>query len=242
MHSITEPPLSRAAFETALLEAIAAFRWEDTRFHRMLESGRCPKVLMLRYARSVYLSAKLFCASLAGLVEKAPDRAARLTLLENLLEEEGISMRADSGLMRRPEARHPALALRFLEACGGREEDEAGRDGDGLNASGGGREMLAQGRWLEAAAFLLVGQELKFSHVAGCLFDLLQRNGMDKRDLAFFAIHVEADCGHGREALDLVIDRALTRREQEACIVAAEAGARSWFMMHGGAAHDRRAA
>jgi pyrroloquinoline quinone (PQQ) biosynthesis protein C len=242
MHSIIEPPLAREGFEAELLAAVEGFRPEDTRFYRMLASGRCPPPVLLRYARSTYLSAKLFCASIAELVEKAPDRDARLTLLENLLEEEGILLRADRGLVLRPETRHPALALRFLKACGGGEEDEDARDGDGLHATGEGRRMLAEDRWLEAVSFLLVGQELKFAYAAGCFFELLRRNGLEERDLAFFAVHVEADCAHGREALDLVLDRALTRREQEACLAAAAAGARSWFLMHGGGASDRRAA
>lgn len=238
MLSTIEAPLSRASFEAALLGAVEALRCEDSRFYRLAASGRCPPSVLLRYARSTYLSACLFCASLAELADKAPDGAARLALLENLLEEEGVSLSPDKGLVVRPERRHPALAMRFVKACGGSGEDVA----DGLHATGPGRAMLAQGRWLEAASFLLVGQELKFAAASGLILAALRPYGFAERDLAFFAVHGEADCRHGREALDLVLDRARSRAEQQACIAAAGDGARHWFEMHGSSAGLRRAA
>lgn len=239
MLSTIEKPLTRATFEAALLAAIEGCRAEDTRFFRLVSTGRCPPSVLRRYARSTYVSACLFCASIAELVDKAPDGGARLVLLENLLEEEGIFLQPSRGLVLRPEQRHPALAARFLKACGGSEEDA---ETDGLHATGPGRAMLAGGRWLEAVSFLLIGQELKFGTVSGQLFELLHARGFAARDLAFFAVHVEADSAHGRQALDLVLDRAHTADEQRACVAAATAGARHWFDMHGGGAIDRRAA
>jgi pyrroloquinoline quinone (PQQ) biosynthesis protein C len=238
MRSTIEAPLTRASFEAALLAAIGAWRCEDSRFYRLAAGGRCPPSVLFRYARSTYLSACLFCASLAELADKAPDGAARLALLENLLEEEGISLRPDRGLVVRPERRHSALALRFVKACGGDAEDAA----DGLHATGPGRAMLAQGRWLEAVSFLLVGQELKFATASNLIHQALRGYGFADRDLAFFAVHGEADCRHGREALDLILDRARTRAEQQACIAAAGDGARHWFDLHGSSAGLRRAA
>jgi pyrroloquinoline quinone (PQQ) biosynthesis protein C len=238
MRSTIEAPLTRASFEAALLAAVEDYRCEDTRFYRLAASGRCPPSVLRRYARSTYLSACLFCASLAALADKAPDGAARLALLENLLEEEGISLRPDQGLVVRPERRHPALALRFVKACGGGEEEA----GDGRHATGPGRAMLAQGRWLEAVSFLLVGQELKFAAASALILAALRPYGFAERDLAFFAVHGEADCRHGREALDLVVDRARSRAEQQACIAAAGDGARHWFDLHGSSASLRRAA
>ncbi len=241
MLSTIEAPLTRDAFEAALLAAVDLYPFEETRFFRLLATGRCPPTVLLRYARSTYVSAKTFCASLAELIEKAPDKEAQLILLENLLGEEGMFLSPRRGLVSRPEARHPALALRFVRACGG---PEAGGDdkmeGDGLHTTVPGRTMLAEGRWLEAVAFILVGQELKFSETAILLFEALRRHGFAARDLAFFAAHVEADRAHGRQALDMVTDRALTADEQRRCLKAAGDGARHWFDMHG--AGLRRAA
>ena len=241
MNSSTEPTLERAEFERALLAAVDGFPCEQTRFYRLVDTGRCPAPVMLRYARSTYLSATLFCASIAEMIDKAPDGAARLILLENLMQEEGIHLRPDRGLVVRPDTRHPALALRFLRACGGDETSEDAAFGDALHATGPGRTLLREGRWLEAVSFLLIGQELLFGSASGRLFDVLRRHGFADRDLAFFAVHVEADMEHGRQALDLVLDRALEGGLQRACIAAAAAGARSWFEMHG-AGTLRRAA
>jgi pyrroloquinoline-quinone synthase len=238
MPSTIEAPLTRESFEAALLAAVEAYRCEDTRFFRLVAGGRCPPAVLLRYARSTFVSAGLFCATVAELIDKAPDGAARLVLLENLLEEEGIYLRPDKGLVARPERRHPALALRFLRACGGDESDVA----DASHATGPGRAMLAQGRWLEAVSFLLVGQELKFGTASQLILAALRGYGFAERDLAFFAVHGQADCQHGREALDLVLDRAHSPAEQQACIKAADDGARHWFDMHGSGSGLRRAA
>lgn len=231
MLSTIEAPLTRAAFAQALLGAVEPWRCEDTRLYRLVASGRCPRPVLLRYARSTYVSARLFCATIAELADKAPDAAARLILVENLLEEEGVFIRPESGLVVRPERSHTALALRFVKACGGGEADAA----NGVHATGPGRAMLAEGRWLEAIAYLLVGQELKFAHASQIMLAALRRYGFAERDLAFFAVHGEADCKHGNEALDLVVDRAVTAAEQGRCIAAAGDGARHWFDMHGSA-------
>lgn len=242
MHSITDTPLTGEAFCTALVAAVDAYPFEETRFHRLVSTGRCPPAMLLRYARSTYSGARLFSASLAELADKAPDREARLILLENLLEEEGIFLRPDHGLVVRPESRHAALALRFLRACGGTEAQEGDPSSADRHALGPGRQMLGQGRWLEAASFLLIGQELKFATVSGQLFDLLRGQGLADRDLAFFAVHGEADSAHGRQALDLVRDRARSAEQQRRAIAAAGEGARAWFEMHGSSAVVRRTA
>lgn len=236
MNSTTDL-LDRAAFEQALLAATEPWPLEQTRFYRTLTARRCPLSLLRRYARSTYLSATLFCATIAELVDKAPDRDARLTLLENLLEEEGVHLNPRRGLIVRPEARHPALALRFLRATGVEDVSEQEAFGDALHATGPGRALLADGRWLEAVAFLLIGQELKFATAAGPLLKALGQQGFSDRDLAFFSVHIEADAEHGQQALDLVLDRAVTAQDQQACIVAAGAGARHWFDSHGSAAN-----
>jgi len=231
MPAAIEAALSRAAFERALLDAVDAWPCEETRFYQLAMRGRCPGPMLVRYARSTYLSAKLFSSSLAQMIELAPDSEARLILLENLMSEEGIHLSPDRGLVVRSEQRHVALALRFLRAVAG---DGADPESNALHATGQGRAMLAEGRWLEAVANLLVGQELKFGTASVLLLNALRQCGLQERDLAFFAVHADLDCEHGREALDLVIDRARTRVDQERCIRAAHDGARQWFEMHGG--------
>jgi hypothetical protein len=125
--------------------------------------------------------------------------------------------------------------MRFVRACGG----EA--DGYSANPIAEGFAMLAERRWAEAVAFLLIGQELKFAEASQTLFELLGRRGFGAHDLAFFAVHGIADLEHGRQAINLLLDRVHTRDEQELCIAAAGAGARHWLKMHGGSAKGLRA-
>ncbi|MEQ1687131.1 MAG: iron-containing redox enzyme family protein [Sphingopyxis sp.] len=242
MSTVTEidtRSLDRAAFRDRLVAAVDQFRYEDTRLCALLHSGRCPKPLLLRYALATYSAAHQFLASLSEMIELAPSAKARLVLLENLLEEEGIFLRPSAGLIVRPEKRHPALALRFVKACGG---DGTMIDSEVKHSIGRGRELLADGRWLEAAAHLLVGQEYKFPAVAEANRLGLLKCGFSEHDIAFFTVHIDDDKKHGEEALDLVLDHATTRDEQEAAIWAAADGARIWFDLHGGSARSSKAA
>ena len=247
MNSLIEPlaaedrPLERDAFEQALRDAVAAYPFQRTRLHRLILSGRCPRALLLSFARSAWLTARTFCAFLAELVDTAPDPEARLLILENLMEEEGIFVARHRGLVVRPAQRHTALAWRFVRACGGGEEEAEEAIG-AIHALGPARGLLKEGRWLEAVAFVLVGQELSFATTSTEIFEALRGHGFAERDLVFFAVHGEADTIHGRQALDLVIDRALTADEQRRCLVAAEQGARLWFDNQGSSADRRRAA
>lgn len=224
-------------FRKALIAAVDAYPTQDTRLYHLLMARRCPPAMILRYAQSTYVSARLFCATIAEMVDKAPSERARLWLLENLLEEEGIVLKPSQGLVVRPEQRHPALAARFLRACGGNELDAEAHT---RHATGPGRQLLADGRWTEAVAHLLVGQELKFGAASACLFDAFRANGYSAHDLAFFAVHRTADCEHGEQALQLVIEQCRTATEQDAALVAARNGTRIWFDMHGGAARMAR--
>ena len=224
--------LSRTEFREALLGAIEGLRAEDTRLHRLLMARRCSPELIRRYALATVRSADLFCATLAEMAAKAPDAEARLVLLENLLDEEGMFIQPAHGMVHRPEASHPALARRFAAA--------AGAEGDGpeaRHAMGPCRTMLAKGEWVEAVAHLLIGQELLFAEAAPAMARALEASGLATRDVAFFWVHETADREHGEQALELVVRHAQGRRQQDRCIAEARAGSTAWLEAHGGRAH-----
>jgi pyrroloquinoline quinone (PQQ) biosynthesis protein C len=224
-----------ASLERRILAAVAAWPFERTRFYRLLQSGRCPKAVLQNFALSTYRGAEDFCGKLAGLVAAAPDAAARGMLLENLLEEEGIATVAGRGLIVRPETRHVALALRFVRASGLEASPAPDNKGDAVTT------LLDDGRWLEAIAFLLVGQEHPFAGASALLYDALLEYRYSPRDLAFFALHRGADEEHGKAAMETVIRRATTPDLQDAVVAAAAGGARQWVERHGGLAGDVRA-
>ena len=228
------PPLTRAAFRAGLLEQVAQVRAEDTRLWRLLDAGRAPRKVLQAYALATVRSAELFCATLAEMASKAPGPAARLHLLENLMEEEGLFLQPSRGLVSRPETSHPALARRFAAAVG---LDPASLALESANhATGPGRAMLAEGRWAEAVSHLLIGQEYNFCHTAPRLAEALMKNGLSAHDVAFFIVHETADREHGEQAIAMVLDHADTRRLQDACIAEARAGAEAWLAAHGGRA------
>lgn len=233
----SQPLMDRETLQRLLFETIHAYPFEETRFYNLLDKGRCSRKVLEKFANSTYLGAKLFCASLAELVIHAPDNDAKLLLLENLMEEEGIFLRPDSGLSVRKQANHQVLALKFADACGNIIDDVILNHNSHLLNQG--RQWILESRWLEAAAYLLIGQELKFSSVSEKMFNVLIKNGFQRKDLAFFAIHIEADMKHGQQAMDIVIDRAVTPELQLAVIAAADAGAKKWFQMHGGYSKNR---
>ncbi len=227
--AIEERPLPQEEFRSQLVAAIDSMRAEDSRLYRLLKTGRCPPKVLRAYAEATVVSAELFCASLAEMVEKAPDPASRMVLLENLLEEEGLSIVPSSGLRSRPETSHPSLARRFARAVGASEHPVAA-----VHAANAGRDMLASGDWVGAIAHLLLGQELHFADAAPAMAEALEAAGVARHDVAFFWVHKTADREHGEQALDIVLRTATTRAEQERCISEARAGAEAWMDAHGG--------
>lgn len=224
--------LSSEQFSERLLHAVAEFPLENTRAYKLLVSRKCPLSFIQQYARSAYRAASFFCETLPELIEQAPNDKAKLTLLNNLLEEEGIHISSSKGLTVRPEARHVTLALRFVDACGASQSLEKNL----VRQVSPAQNYLSKERWLEAIAFIMIGQELPFSHNSTLMMNALIGQGYSAKDLVFFAVHREADKRHGQEALDLVINNSHSRKQQDAAIQAAREGARHIFFIHGGIA------
>ena len=231
LDTIEAQPLTQAEFRDRLLAASAIIRAEDTRLYKLLKSGNCPPRLIRAYAAATVVSADLFCASLAEMVANAPDPQSRLTLLENLLEEEGLTLSVDSGLRSRPETAHPALARRFARAVGAEENPARAR-----YAATAARALLAKDCWVEAVAHLLLGQELRFADAAPAMAEALEAAGVPRHDVAFFWVHKTADREHGEQALQIVLRTATTRQQQDRCLAETRAGAMAWMDAHGGLA------
>ncbi len=225
--------IAEAVFATQLKAAVNDYPFTKTRFFQLLSSGRCPPKVLCRYGLATWQGATLFCSCLAGLIEIAPSFKARSLLMDNLLEEEGIHLEAGRGLVVQPQARHIELAHRFAVACGVGDSEM----GDNLHPLQPGLMLIQQGRWLEAVAYLLVGQELAFSAASQQLLNGFSALGLPKKSLAFFAVHNEADERHGQQALGLIVEHARTFEQQKTALEAARAGARNWFERHGGDAN-----
>lgn len=225
--------MPRPEFEARLISAADEGDLFGLRLLRLLESGRCPAPVAQKYATSVVRGARNFIRTLTVLIDTAPDVEAKLILLENLMEEEGIALRRGHGLVVLPQRHHVALAERFAIAVGADlpDRDEAG----GIDSDKAIR-LAGQGRWVEAVSFLLVGQEAGFAPLSARMHAAFLRMGYPVEELRFFQVHMTADERHGAEALALVSARASSRAEQDAAILAAAAGRRDWLRRHGGEA------
>ncbi|CAA0105084.1 Uncharacterised protein [BD1-7 clade bacterium] len=231
--------LSPDAFSAALNDRVDQYPFESTRFWRLINTGRCPPEMLTRYSINLVAGALRFCATLAHLIETAPNDKARLVLLRNLMEEEGIALKSTRGLVVNTSARHPELAIRFANACGADNTEITSQHRTRPNTESPIAAINRDYSWLESIAYLLVGQELRFSSTSAKIMEALAKQGYSQYDLAFFFVHNEADCRHGQEALDLVIENATTPALQQAALDAASAGSAAWFEGHGGTLNRR---
>lgn len=219
-------PIAGKQFRDALRAARQVAPVAESRLVRLLANRRSPSRLLKAFALQVHHGALEFPGLLAALIEHAPDPAAKAVLMENLLEEQGLQLVPGKGLVPKPEACHSQWSARFLRACGGdpdASELHAGRSGSETT-----HKLLSDDRWLEAVAYLLIGQEATFGEFAAELGAALRERGFADDDVVFFSRHAVADQAHGEQALDLVVTRAHSLAQQRATLEAAALGARHW--------------
>lgn len=225
MPAITEA-LPAERLRDALQAAIGTVAIGESRLCRLLANPRSPSRLLRTFATNIHSGATQFPGLLAALIARAPDQTARAVLIDNLLEEHGVRIVPGEGLVAVPGQCHSEWSAHFLRACGGdpRDVERADTMLEGARIEA----MLLGGYWLEAVAYLLIGQETMFGRACSELVEVLRRRGLDDADIVFFSRHAIADQKHGEDALALVTSRATSAERQTAVIEAAAAGARHW--------------
>ena len=190
---------------SALDERIRNRHLLDHPFYQRWTCGTLTREELQEYARQYYHYALAFPTFLSAMHCNVDDVPTRQLLLENLIEEE-----------RGPE-NHPELWLRFCEALGlERAEVVASTP----NAST--RNLIATLRGLAREGALheglaaLYAYESQVPAVATTKIDGLARwYGIDApRDIAFFAVHIDADVVHSETSRALL--RSLTAAPQKA--------------------------
>lgn len=225
MPAITEA-LTAERFRDALQAAVGTVDLGESRMARLLANPRSPQRLLRMFAGNVHSGATQFPGLLAALIAHAPDHVARAVLIDNLLEEHGVRIVPGEGLVAVPGQCHSEWSANFLRACGGDPQDMEYTDT--LLEAARIEAMLSGGCWLEAVAYLLIGQETTFGRACPELVQVLRRRGLNDADIVFFSRHAIADQQHGEDALTLVTTRATSAERQMAVIEAAAAGARHW--------------
>ena len=159
----------------------------DHPFYQRWTCGQLTRDELQEYARQYYHYALAFPTFISNAHANCDDLAVRQLLLENLVEEEQGS------------ENHPELWLRFCEALGlDREEVKGG------TANAATRHLIATIRSLAREGALheglaaLYAYESQIPAVAAAKIDGLAKwYGITApRDIAFFAVHQEADVHH----------------------------------------------
>jgi pyrroloquinoline quinone (PQQ) biosynthesis protein C len=226
-----------AAFAARLQHIVGTCPVGRTRMVRALASPRCPRALERRLAVSAYVGARAFTGQLAALIRLADAPEARLMLIENLIDEEGLRIVSGQGLALRPQAVHLRWAEIFLHSLDMTVDDAlAMASADGIN-----RRLtrfaayLAAGDWLAAMAYLMVGQEALVPATFGPIIDGLRARGHDEAGIVFFTAHLAADLEHGGQAVALMARLAgRDHRRQAAIADAVMQGAHDWWLSYGG--------
>ena len=206
---------------TALDQEISTRRLLDHPFYQRWTAGTLTREELQEYARQYYHYAAAFPTFLSAMHAHTDDIAVRQLLLENLIEEE-----------RGPE-NHPELWLRFCEALGlDRDGVEGGEANEATAELIDCMRSLARDGALHEGLAALYSYESQVPGVAAAKIEGLAKwYGIEKaHDIAFFAVHMEADVFHSQTSRELLRD--LCQSEAD-CESARAASARTLSALYG---------
>lgn len=176
---------------------IASRHLLDHPFYQRWTAGTLTREELREYAAQYFHYAMAFPTFVSAMHAQADDLAVRQLLLENLIEEE-----------RGPE-NHPELWLRFCESLGLRREDvQRGLANDATRALIATMKSLARDGALHEGLAALYAYESQIPAVAKAKIEGLAKNyGISaERDVAFFAVHMDADVAHAQTSRELLRD------------------------------------
>lgn len=176
---------------------IASCHLLDHPFYQRWTAGTLTPEELRDYARQYFHYAMAFPTFVSAMHAQTDDIAIRQMLLENLIEEE------------RGTENHPELWLRFCESLGlDREEVKAGMANDAVRGLVATMKSLARDGALHEGLAALYAYESQIPSVAKAKIEGLAKNyGISAdRDIAFFAVHMDADVAHSQTSRELLRD------------------------------------
>jgi pyrroloquinoline quinone (PQQ) biosynthesis protein C len=198
-------------------------------FVEAIRDGRCPIEAVRAYAIDLVALAEGFPPLLSWILASCDQREARLAVLANLLEEEGVlAFGEQSGIVAPPGRSHGELARRFATAIGA----DIPVPSPTLR-SAWIDDQLRGGRWLGPLAFLTVGYESNVPRTFAPIIDGLRRHyGCRDDDLVFLTGHVTADAEHGAHGIEMLVRAAATVELQRAALDGAARGTAAFYQLH----------
>jgi pyrroloquinoline quinone (PQQ) biosynthesis protein C len=220
----------------ALDAALAAAAYLDIRhnpFVAAVVEGRCSRDAIRRYAIAVFALSDQFPSRLAATAGICDDPEVRLSLLENLLEEEGITRLEDGHLIRDDGKRHASVARRFAVAAGASDEELAAASARERDTATWLHEAIAARRAAAALAYLTVGIEGSVPATLTLIAAALsQHYGFRDDDLAFLTSHIALDEAHGASGVRMTARLVRSDADRADAIEGARRGALAWWWFH----------
>ena len=176
---------------------IASRHLLDHPFYQRWTAGTLTKEELRDYAGQYFHYAMAFPTFISAMHQQTEDIATRQMLLENLIEEE-----------RGPE-NHPELWLRFCESLGlDRETVKNGTANDATRTLISTMKSLAREGALHEGLASLYAYESQIPSVAKAKIEGLAKwySISSERDIAFFAVHMDADVAHSATSRQILRD------------------------------------
>jgi pyrroloquinoline-quinone synthase len=208
-------PLSADAF-VAAMRSVGARRYHDRhRFHERMNAGQLSKEDLKTWAVNRYYYQRSIPMKDAAILANCPDREVRKKWIKRILDHDGTAP-SEGGI---------EAWLRLCAACGAtREEVESeALVVPGVRFAVDAYLTLARTRpWLEAVASSLT--ELFAPALMGQRIAAFEQHyqWVDAEGLAYFRSRLTLAKNDSDYALALVLERAVTRAQQDACIRALE--------------------
>jgi pyrroloquinoline-quinone synthase len=192
-------------------------------------TGRLTLDDIRRYALGLTAVAAGFPRRLCAILSICDDPEVRTSLIENLLEEEGVAgYEPGKGLRIISERRHAELARRFARAAGA-SETEIDAAVSAVRGSRWFADAIRDGDWLGAFAYVAVGHESNVpSTFRGIVPPLVERYGFSLDDLAFLTEHYTSDERHGNDSAFLIARVARTEDARRRAVEGARRGGKAW--------------
>lgn len=209
-----------------LRDAALCRRAVDSSLVQKIASGQASLPVIQHYLANVWSIANNFSSRMAKVWAACDDSEIRASLLENVLEEEGVISFQANQLKIDPTRNHGALAGRLAAALGVYEkpapQPQAWLD-----------QALAEGRWREAYAFMAVGHEFNVPETVLKLYQGFREHyGLTHEQAEFLWLHGEADCRHGEAAITLLAQSCENDEHRAQAISGARRGAINFYLLH----------
>ncbi len=196
-----------------------------------LVAGRLSRDVVRRYGIALAAIAESFPRRICAVLAICDDDDGRRSLMNNLLEEEGVTRFVPAeGMQIDAERRHGVMGRRFARAAGA---TDAEIDAAPSQPARWFTDALRAGDWLGAFSFFSIGFEANVPATFRAIVEPLTAHyGFTAHELEFLYEHFTADERHGLDAAHLIARAATTEALRARAREGARRGGAAWWAFH----------